>query len=99
LQTSARDRERLRAIMVRIRADHGFDVLRKASRRASMRLARVVEEAMDLFDDFSWVVGTELGPDAMCEFSISSISADRVRKYPEHPPLRCQPLWQLLDRL
>jgi len=82
-----------------MRADHGSDVLRKASRRASMRLARVVEEAMDLFDDFSWVVGTELGPDDMCEFSISSISADRVREHPEHPPLRRQPLWQLLDRL
>jgi hypothetical protein len=85
LQASVHDLDQLRAVMVRIRADHGPDILCKVARHASKRLSREVATAVDALDTLQWVIGTEIGPDAMLGFDIrSGISRDSF--YPGCPP-------------
>src|SRR5262245_5586478 len=95
LRANARDLERLRAIMARIRADHGSDVLRRAAWRATRELTRGIMAAVDLYDNLQWTIGVEIGPDPRGGCTINSIT--RHAFDPDHPP---RPRWELfgLDR-
>jgi hypothetical protein len=85
LQASVHDLDQLRAVMVRIRADHGSDVLCEVAQRASKGIFRAVLAAIDAFDNLHWAIGAEIGPDAITRsFEIRSISRDSFR--PECPP-------------
>jgi hypothetical protein len=85
LQASVHNLDQLRAVMVRIRADHGSDVLYKAACHASRGLMRGVVAAMDALDSLQWAVGVEVGPHAMGSLQINSgVSRDSFD--PERPP-------------
>jgi hypothetical protein len=85
LQASVHNLDQLRAVMVRIRGDHGSEVLYKAACHASRGLMRGVVAAMDTLDNLHWAIGTEIGPHAVGSLQINSqVSRDSFR--PEHPP-------------
>jgi hypothetical protein len=96
LQASVHNLDQLRAVMVRIRADHGSDTLNEAVWCASKRLRRGVAAAMEAFDNLQWAIGTEIGPQAMGGLQINSMmSRDSFRPGCPPPPSR---VW-LFDRM
>jgi hypothetical protein len=95
LQASVHDLDQLRAAMVRIRADHGSDVLYKVACRASKGLMRGVVAAMDALDNLQWAIGTEIGSHAIHSLQINS-GVCRDSFDPEHPP-RSRVDWMIPD--
>jgi hypothetical protein len=85
LQASVHNLDQLRAAMVRIRGDHGSEVLYKAACHASRGLMRGVVAAMDALDSLQWAIGVEVGPHAMGSLEINSgVSRDSFD--PKNPP-------------
>jgi hypothetical protein len=84
LQASVHSLDQLRAAMVRIRADHGSEVLCEVAQCASKGLRRGIFAALDAFDNLQWAIGAEITPYVMTSFRVNSI--DRDSFHSEHPP-------------